>query len=102
MRGGFKSPIRASRRSAPATHSKQPAFPVALEAVITRGLIQEYRMFDLTNRLVIQQIEQSARHMEDISINEYWKRAYADLAAAADRLDAMVARTEVATSNSEQ
>lgn len=49
-------------------------------------------MEDFT-REELQGIERKALNMSYESLNEFWQRAYRNLADACDRLDAMMART---------
>jgi len=52
-------------------------------------------MFDLTKRNNLIDLREAAEQMIVDGTSPSWKRAYEDLAAAADRLDAMKARCEL-------
>jgi hypothetical protein len=52
-------------------------------------------MAELTTRAKLQELRAQATEIaEEHSIMNSWKRAWEDLADAADHLDAMIARTE--------
>jgi len=50
---------------------------------------------DIINRSCLQEIREGANGMANGNLNPDWKRAYENLADAADRLDAMQARSDV-------
>ena len=49
---------------------------------------------ELFSREILQGIRDDAEKMVEHTVNNHWRRAYKQLADAADRLDAMEARTE--------
>jgi len=53
---------------------------------------------NLMDRETIQDIRESAVAYADSVVNDHWKEAYKALALAADHVDAMIARTEIARS----
>ena len=46
-------------------------------------------------RSELQELRRRAEEMEACVLNPHWKRAYLNLADALDRVDAMIARTEI-------
>jgi len=51
--------------------------------------------FNMTSRALFQDLRDEANAMSLSAINQSWRRAYEDLRDAADRLDAMLARSTV-------